>query len=36
METWKAFFLYGVFVTKVKNRMADETLDALITMKKFY
>ena len=26
----------GFFVTKIRNRMSDKTLDALITMRQYY
>ena len=36
VEAERAFSAMGFFVTKLRTRMADETLDGLITMRKFY
>ena len=33
VEPERAFSAMGFFVTKIRNRMSDKTLDALITMK---
>ena len=32
----RAFSAMGFFATKIRNRMGDKTLDALITMRQFY
>ena len=32
----RAFSAMGFFATKIRNRMGDKTLDALITMWQFY
>ena len=32
----RAFSAMGFFATKIRNRMGDKTLDALITMCQFY
>ena len=36
VEAERAFSAMGFFVTKLRNRMGDETLDGLITMRKYY
>ena len=36
MEPERAFSAMGFFATKIRNRMGDNTLDALITMRQFY
>ena len=36
VEPERAFSAMGFFATKTRNRMGDETLDALITMRQFY
>ena len=36
MEAERAFSAMGFFATKLRNRMGDKTLDAMITMRQFY
>ena len=36
VEAKRAFSAMGFFVTKLRNRMSDKTLDALITMRQRY
>ena len=36
VESERAFSAMGFFVPKIRNRMNDETLDALITMRQHY
>ena len=36
VEPERAFSAMGFFVTKIRNRMSDKTLDALITMRQYY
>ena len=36
VELERAFSAMGFFATKIRNRMGDNTLDALITMQQFY
>ena len=36
VEAKRAFSAMGFFVTKLRNRMSDKTLDALITMRQHY
>ena len=36
VEAERAFSAMGFFVTKLRNRMSDKTLDALITMRQRY
>ena len=36
VEPERAFSAMGFFVTKLRNRMSDKTLDALITMRQHY
>ena len=36
VEPERAFSAMGFFVTKIRNRMSDKTLDALITMRQNY
>ena len=35
VEPERAFSAMGFFVTKIRNRMSDKTLDALITMRQY-
>ena len=36
VESERAFSAMGFFATKIRNRMSDKTLDALITMRQYY
>ena len=36
VEPERAFSAMGWFVTKIRNRMKDKTIDALISMRQFY
>ena len=36
VEPERAFSAMGFFVTKIRNRMSDKTLDGLITMRQYY
>ena len=36
VEAERAFSAMGFFATKLRNRMGDKTLDAMITMRQFY
>ena len=36
VEAKRAFSALGFFVTKLRNRMSDKTLDALITMRQHH
>ena len=36
VEPERAFSAMGFFVTKIRSRMSDKTLDALITMRQYY
>ena len=36
VEAERAFSTIGFFATKIRNRMGDKTLDALITMRQCY